>query len=77
MSSSDKNRGNLANGSPPPVGTDAYAAWLEPERVLAEQPAPMQEQPAPLVVVPAPPEPAIEQSDDETGAHDARFVLSS
>jgi len=29
MSSSDKNRGNLANGSPPPVGTDAYAAWLE------------------------------------------------
>jgi hypothetical protein len=29
MSSSDKTRGNLANGSPPPVGTDAYAAWLE------------------------------------------------
>ncbi len=29
MSSSDKNRGNLGNGSPPPVGTDAYAAWLE------------------------------------------------
>ena len=29
MSSSDKNRGNLANGSPPPVGSDAYAAWLE------------------------------------------------
>ena len=29
MSSSDKSRGNLANGSPPPVGTDAYAAWLE------------------------------------------------
>ena len=29
MSSSDKNRGSLANGSPPPVGSDAYAAWLE------------------------------------------------
>ena len=29
MSSSDKGRGNSANGSPPPVGTDAYAAWLE------------------------------------------------
>src|SRR5688572_4792527 len=29
MSSSDKGRGNLANGSPPPVGSDAYAAWLE------------------------------------------------
>jgi hypothetical protein len=29
MSSSDKGRGNLANGTPPPVGTDAYAAWLE------------------------------------------------
>ena len=29
MSSSDKSRGNLANGAPPPVGSDAYAAWLE------------------------------------------------
>ena len=29
MSASDRNRGNLANGTPPPVGTDAYAAWLE------------------------------------------------
>jgi hypothetical protein len=29
MSSSDRNRPNLANGVPPPVGSDAYAAWLE------------------------------------------------
>jgi hypothetical protein len=28
MSSSDRSRGNTANGAPP-VGTDAYAAWLE------------------------------------------------
>ena len=29
MSASDRNPGKLANGTPPPVGTDAYAAWLE------------------------------------------------
>ena len=29
MSSSDRPRGNLQNGAPPPVGSDAYAAWLE------------------------------------------------
>jgi hypothetical protein len=29
MSSSDRSRGNLGSGAPPPVGTDAYAAWLE------------------------------------------------
>jgi len=49
-------------------------AWLEPERVLAEQPAPMQEQPAP-VAVPATPEAAIESSPDDTAAHDARFIV--
>ena len=54
---------------------ETLLAWLEPERVLADQPAPLQEQPAPQVVAPAPPEAAIEQSTDETGAHDARFVL--
>ena len=32
---------------------ETLLAWLEPERVLAEQPAPLQEQPAPLVA-PAP-----------------------
>jgi chromosome partitioning protein len=55
---------------------ETLLAWLEPERVLAEQPAPLQEQPAPQVVAPAPPEAVIEQSKDETGAHDARFVIS-
>jgi hypothetical protein len=55
---------------------ETLLAWLEPERVLADQPAPMQEQPAPQVIAPAPPEAAIEQSKDETGAHDARFVFS-
>jgi chromosome partitioning protein len=47
-------------------------AWLEPERVLTEQPAPLAEQPAPIAV-PAP-EAIIEQTDD-TAAHDARFIL--
>jgi len=50
-------------------------AWLEPERVLAEQPPPMQEQPAPLAT-PSTPEAVIESGPDETGAHDARFVLA-
>src|SRR5262245_35246637 len=36
--------------------------WLEPERVLAEQPAPLQEQPAPQVVATAP-EAVIEPGD--------------
>jgi hypothetical protein len=48
-------------------------AWLEPERVLAEQPAPLQEQPAPLVA--AAPEAVIEAGED-TAAHDARFIVS-
>jgi hypothetical protein len=48
-------------------------AWLEPERVLAEQPAPLQEQPAPQAL-PAP-EAVIETSED-TAAHDARFIIS-
>jgi chromosome partitioning protein len=50
-------------------------AWLEPERVLAEQPPPMQEQPAPQVT-PNTAEAVIESGPDETGAHDARFVLA-
>jgi chromosome partitioning protein len=54
---------------------ESLLAWLEPDRVLADQPAPMQEQPAPLVVAPEQPEAVIESSKDETGAHDARFVL--
>jgi hypothetical protein len=50
-------------------------AWLEPEMVLAEQPAPLQEQPAPQVVVAPSPESVIEPGDD-TAAHDARFIVS-
>jgi chromosome partitioning protein len=46
-------------------------AWLEPERVLAEQPAPMQEQPVPQAAVAAS-ETAIETGEKST-AHDAIF----
>lgn len=48
-------------------------AWLEPERVLAEQPAPLQEQPAPHAVAAAGPESAIE-TGGETTATDAVFL---
>jgi hypothetical protein len=48
-------------------------AWLEPERVLTEQPAPLQEQPQPLAV---PTPEAVLESSDDTAAHDARFVVS-
>jgi chromosome partitioning protein len=48
--------------------------WLEPERVLTEQPAPLQEQPAPQVQVAAMPE-AVIDSSDSTAAHDARFLV--
>ena len=51
---------------------ETLLAWLEPERVLAEQPAPLQEQPAPQAV--PTPETVIENWDDDP-AHDARFVL--
>jgi hypothetical protein len=51
---------------------ESLLAWLEPERVLLEQPAPLAEQPAPEVV-PAPE--AVIEGSDETGAHDARFIL--
>ena len=50
-------------------------AWLEPERVLTEQPAPLQEQPAPLAV-PETAEAIEDTSTDDTAAHDARFVVS-
>jgi chromosome partitioning protein len=48
--------------------------WLEPERVLADQPAPMQEQPAPQVS-PAPG--AVAESTEDTAAHDARFLVNA
>jgi chromosome partitioning protein len=53
---------------------ETLLAWLEPERVLAEQPAPMHEQPTPQVpqMVPESIEPT-----DGTAAHDARFILDA
>jgi chromosome partitioning protein len=53
---------------------ETLLAWLEPERVLAEQPAPMQEQPQPEIPG-ITPEAATEPSTDDTAAHDARFIL--
>src|ERR1044071_8429691 len=55
---------------------ESLLAWIEPERTLAEQPAPLQEQPAPQAV-PVAAEAAIEPASDETGAHDARFVVTA
>ena len=55
---------------------ESLLAWIEPERVLAEQPAPLQEQPAPQVV-PKAAEELLEPGTDETGAHDARFVVGA
>jgi hypothetical protein len=54
------------------VQWEGLLSWLEPERVLAEQPAPLAEQPAP-VAVPTP-EAIIEPTED-TAAHDARFII--
>jgi len=54
---------------------EGLLAWLEPERTLAEQPPPLQEQPAPQVT-PNTAEAVIESGPDETGVHDARFLLA-
>jgi len=54
---------------------ETLLAWLEPERVLAEQPAPLQEQPAPQAIA-STPEAVIEPSTDETAAHEAQFVVA-
>jgi hypothetical protein len=48
--------------------------WLEPERVLADQPAPLQEQPAPQV---SPVGEAVAESTEDTAAHDARFLVNA
>ena len=56
------------------VQWETLLGWLEPERVLADQPAPMHEQPAP-VAAPLTAEVVIEDSDG-TAAHDARFIIS-
>jgi chromosome partitioning protein len=53
---------------------ETLLAWLEPERVLAEQPAPMQEQPAPQAAARTP-EAVIEPSTGEPVAQDARFIV--
>ena len=50
---------------------ESLLAWLEPERVLAEQPAPLAEQPAPVAV----PAPEVLIGNEDTAAHDARFIL--
>jgi chromosome partitioning protein len=50
-------------------------AWLEPERALAEQPAPMQEQPAPEVVSVAPE--AVIEDTDGTAAQEALFITQA
>jgi hypothetical protein len=54
---------------------ETLLAWLEPERVLTEQPAPLQEQPAPQVVA-STPESRIEPETDETAAHEAQFKVA-
>src|SRR5688572_21260087 len=48
--------------------------WIEPERVLAEQPAPLAEQPQPQAaqIVPE----TIDTTASETGVHDARFIVA-
>jgi chromosome partitioning protein len=53
---------------------ETLLAWLEPERVLMDQPPPLAEQPAPQAtqIVPE----AIEPSTDSTAAHDAKFIVS-
>jgi len=50
---------------------ESLLTWLEPERLLAEQPAPLQEQPAPQMpqIVPENIEPI-----EGTASHDARFI---
>src|SRR5688500_10275312 len=54
---------------------ETLLAWLEPERVLADQPAPLQEQPAPAAIPAAEavvPEPA---PDDDIAALEAKFLV--
>lgn len=53
---------------------ETLLAWLEPERVLTEQPAPLHEQPTPQVAQMVPD--AIEPTEG-TAAHDARFILDA
>jgi hypothetical protein len=57
------------------VQWESLLAWLEPERVLTEQPAPMQEQPAPAAVAVAPE--AVIEDTDGTAAQEALFVTQS
>jgi chromosome partitioning protein len=54
---------------------ETLLAWLEPERVLTEQPAPIQEQPVPEVA-PTTAEAVKEPGPDDTASIDARFVVA-
>ena len=56
---------------------EPLAGIVPPESATLVPPFAAVTTPAPQVVAPAPPEATIEQAKDETGAHDARFVLSS
>lgn len=55
---------------------ETLLAWIEPERVLTEQPAPLQEQPAPQAAA-STHEDLIAPASDETVAHAAQFVIAS
>jgi chromosome partitioning protein len=59
---------------------ESLLAWLEPESVLTEQPAPLAEQPQPVTVAtqiePASGEPSAIESGD-TSVHDAKFIVSN
>jgi hypothetical protein len=54
---------------------ESLLAWLEPERMLAEQPAPMQEQPAPQTS--AVTAEAVIEDTDGTAAHEAKFIVQA
>jgi chromosome partitioning protein len=54
---------------------ESLLAWLEPERVLAEQPAPLAEQPLAVTVATQIEPTAIEPGD--TAAHEARFIVEN
>jgi chromosome partitioning protein len=61
---------------------EGLIAWLEPERVLAEQPAPLAEQPQPAVPPAVSPTvsmivPEVAQPTDGTTAQDARFIINT
>ncbi len=52
---------------------ETLLAWLEPERVLMDQPPPLAEQPAPAAV---PTAEIVAETTADPGAHDAKFIVS-